>query len=512
MLGLISRGPQGDMEAQERRAELVPGTAREVLGAALAEGFSESVGPRAARVIGRGYADAGDGNYAPLNAFDENELPTGLLPPSPMVPLEVLKREYEIPGVLAFTKDTPQSVAQSLYEHKRDQMARQDAIRRANNMLTQGMAARFAASMIGSIADPVNVAAMFIPGVRESTVARLAGVGAGASALTRAGVRAAAGATQGAAGMIALEPLNAFLMAQERDDWTMAGVLANVLFGTVAGAGLHSGLGALAERTRGLPEWAPARVVSERVQALSPEVQEALARNAVASAVEGRPVVAAEMLDLYTALEREAAALRGEAAALPPGGLDPVTAERVAVVEAELGTEGLTAQRRGALEAELAMLTEGTRRDVLDLETARTEAQRAGLLTAAERTERQLADVERQLDEATRPRSAAEIMRDIEAAQRPDPTAGDPPPMRTTTGDPPPDPKPPSEPNATTKNVAEVEKRIAELDAQIKAREAATEKPVLADRLKEYDALVDEEAKVDRTLFDVATACLVRTR
>ena len=37
MLGLISRGPQGDMEAQERRAELVPGTAREVLGAALAE-------------------------------------------------------------------------------------------------------------------------------------------------------------------------------------------------------------------------------------------------------------------------------------------------------------------------------------------------------------------------------------------------------------------------------------------------------------------------------------------
>jgi len=113
---------------------------------------------------------------------------------------------------------------------------------------------------------------------------------------------------------------------------------------------------------------------------------------------------------------------------------------------------------------------------------------------------------------AERFRSAAEIMRDIEAAQRPDPTAGDPPPMRTTTGDPPPDPKPPSEPNATTKNVAEVEKRIAELDAQIKAREAAAEKPVLTDRLKEYDALVDEEAKVDRTLFDVAATCLTRTR
>ena len=58
--------------------------------------------------------------------------------------------------------------------------------------------------------------------------------------------------------------------------------------------------------------------------------------------------------------------------------------------------------------------------------------------------------------------------------------------------------------------MAEVEKRIAELDAQIRAREAAAEKPVLTDRLKEYDALVDEEAKVDRSLFDVAANCLAR--
>jgi hypothetical protein len=509
MLGLISMGPSGDAEAQERRAELVPATAGEVLGAAMSEGFQESPGPRMARVVGRGYVDTGDGNYAALNALDEFDMPSGLLPPSPMVPLEQLKREYEIPGVLKFDKDTPQSVAQSLYDHKRNQMARQDAIRRADNMLTSGMAARFAASMIGSIADPVNIAAMFVPGLNEATVARMVGVGAGAGALARAGVRAGAGATAGAAGMLALEPLNYALMGQERDDWTMAGALANVLFGTVAGAGLHSGLGALAERTRGLPDWAPARIASERFQAASPEVQDAVVRSAMAATVEGRPVDVSNLLDLHTALEREAAALRGEAAAVPTSGYDPVTIERLQAISAEMEAPGLNAVRRGELEAEMAMLTEGANRDAVALEQARSEAQRQGLEIAAARTDAKFAEIDRQLEEATRPASA--IMRDIEAAQRPDPRMAEPPSPARRTDLPPPEPKPLGEPSAIMRDVAEIEKQTAALDSQIRMQEVDGASP-MADRIKEYDALVDEETKVDKALFEAAAACIVRTR
>lgn len=698
MLGLISLGPQGDAEAQERRAEMVPATTGEVFGGAIAEGFQESVGPRMARIAGRGYRDQGDGNYAPLapgqTPFDDlsPSLPGQLisafrrafpgeqpLPPSPMVPLDVLKREYEIPGVLSFDKDTPQSVAQSLYEHKRDQLARADAIRRADNMLTQGMAARFVGSMIGSLADPVNIAAMFVPGLRETTVARMMGVGPGASALARAGVRAGAGASAGAAGMIALEPLNAALMAQERDDWTMAGALANVLFGTVAGAGFHSGLGALAERTRGLPEWAPARAFSEQMQNAAPEVQDALVRSTMASTIEGRPVVAADLLELHTALEAagqlrrladaqarydaelqaaagdvrglrdlagrpdvqaaiaerrtaELAALRAEAEGLRAdmaraqeratiGAMDPITAERLASVDEELAGV-IPAARRRDLNAERRMLLEG--RAGLDrghgLDYARDEAELRGLRAALERTESRAERAEaamalatREVEQAAERRAmlardadtqertalalasareamveanasrvvrqmagamdarlssqearelaravvrghidagdvaaaierwrsdkaritpetiagpgedastfalrvagrieqdARAAMTNLEAAQRPNPADAVPPPAVTRTGAAPPDPKPPGEIGAVAKDIAEIEKQTADLDALLKVQ--GDER--LAQRIKDYDALVDEETKIDTALFDAAAACIVRNR
>lgn len=652
MLGLISLGPQGDAEAQERRAELVPATAGEVFGGAIAEGFQESVGPRMARVVRRGYADAGDGNYAPLNAFDENDLPTGLLPPSPMVPLDVLKREYEIPGVLSFDKDTPQSVAQSLYEHKRGQMARADAIRRADNMLTQGMAARFVGSMIGSLADPVNIAAMFVPGLRESTVARMMGVGPGASALARAGVRAGAGASAGAAGMIALEPLNAALMAQERDDWTATGALANVLFGTVAGAGFHSGLGALAERSRGLPDWAPARAFSEQMQNAAPEVQEALVRSTMASTIEGRPAEVAPLVDLYASLApdpwrgstvvadaegRPARVFHGtpfvfeqfdsaklgtntDAASTQYGhffSADPATAARyasrsdptagfmdgmadefaewdlrdgatprdVARAQEMLGKLGdikravddalAEAQKTGAdahsaISAAVGRVTKDAEATKMFMGVLRKSEEEVGagigdiefgeganirpsniklenplvfdfeggprpksfdeLLQQAKAEGRDGAifknvhdagpattvyvvfDPENirpsWLSDAERIRDARAAMTNLEAAQRPNPADAMPPPATTRTGAAPPDPKPPGEIGAVAKDIAEIEKQTADMDALLKMQNDE----LLSARIKEYDALVDEETRVDTALFDAAAACIVRTR
>lgn len=444
MLGLISGAPQSDPEVQARRGELTTVSTGDVLGAAVAQGFAESPGPRLARTFSRGYVDQGDGTYVALNAEDELGLPTGQLPPSPMVPVDVLKREYDIPGVLSFDKDTPQSVAQSLYDHKHAQMIRADTIGRADNMLTQGMAARFVASMLGSLADPINLAAMFVPGINEASIARMAGVAAGAGAGARAAVRAGAGASAGAAGMAALEPFNYLLTRQDRDDWTMTGALANVLLGTVAGAGIHSGLGALAERARGLPDWAPARVAAERLQAASPEVQEAVARHAVAATAEGRPLEVSALLDLSenleavqqlrrlaeaqtrieadaardlalvrtqreqagrpntpearaTTLDEAANRLRGEADSLAAdmarvreratvSAMDAETAARLEAVDTELGGT-IPATRRRALTTERTMLMEG-RADVADdLTAGRDAAELQGLQAALDRAE-----------------------------------------------------------------------------------------------------------------------------
>lgn len=558
-LGLISLGPQGDVEAQERRAELVPSSPGDVLGAAVAEGFSDSPGPRMARIARRGYVETGDGNYAPLNAFDELDQPTGLLPPSPMVPLATLKEQYEIPGVLSFDKDTPQSVAQSLYEHKAAQMRRADIIRRNDSAVASGMAARFVASMIGSIADPVNLAAMFIPGVGEANVARMFGVGAGASTLARAGVRAGAGGSAGAAGMLALEPLNYALMGQERDDWTMAGALANVLFGTVAGAGLHSGLGALAERSRGLPDWAPARINSERFQATTPEAQEALARHAIAAQVEGRPVEAAALLDVADPAPRpgEAAneALIGYYRAVQDADMHAPVVQAVDGVEvawpdrahADLFDVGQRLLRneevpdeeiawlwrhfRGLVESEaerpfsspehvrdlareyagpdmdmrgpMAATPEGGRFDAYSV--VATDAKAPYAERAASVARAALGAAERLRVERSR-----EALSRMEAAQRPDPRAAEPPPPAGRTPEPPPEPAPRGEPSAASKDVAELEKQIGALDALLKMREG--DKPVLGDRIKEFDALVDEETKVESALFQAAANCIVRTR
>lgn len=444
MLGLISGGPQSDPEVQARRGELTTVSTGDVLGAATAQGFAESPGPRLARTFSRGYVDQGDGTYTALNAEDELGLPTGQLPPSPMVPVDVLKREYDIPGVLSFDKDTPQSVAQSLYDYKRAQMIRADTISRAGNMLTQGMAARFVASMLGSLADPINLAAMFVPGINEASIARMTGVAAGAGAGARAAVRAGAGASAGAAGMAALEPLNYLLSQQDRDDWTMTGALANVLLGTAAGAGIHSGLGALTERARGLPDWAPARVATERLQAASPEVQEAVARHAVAATAEGRPIEVSALLDLSenleavqqlrrlaeaqtrieadaardlalvrtqrdqagrpntpearaAALDETANRLRGEAEILTAdmtrvreratvSAMDAETAARLEAVDAELGGT-IPAARRRALDAERTMLMEGRADIADDLTAGRDAAELQGLQVALDRAE-----------------------------------------------------------------------------------------------------------------------------
>src|SRR5262249_10516899 len=145
----------------------------------------------------------------------------------------------------------PESVAQDLYEHHRDQLFREDTMARAG----VGGVARFTTGIAASLLDPVSVASAFIPGVGEARAAQILGAGAGGleslSTIGRIGARAIAGASSGLIGTTALQPIQGALSLAERADYTMQDALLNMAMGTVMGGGLHVVGGAVGDLVTG---------------------------------------------------------------------------------------------------------------------------------------------------------------------------------------------------------------------------------------------------------------------
>lgn len=172
------------------------------------------------------------------------------------------------------------------YEKKR----RQSALEAAEGGFATG-ALQIAGGLGGSLIDPINVASSFIPVVGQARYAQL--LGKAASPLGRAGVRAAVGAAEGAAGAIAVEPLNYGLSKSLGDDYTFSNSLMNIAFGTGMGAGLHAGMGAISEAiSKGRP-WetaGPRGDIAHSVSKMSPELRRNAGMGAVAQMIEDRPV------------------------------------------------------------------------------------------------------------------------------------------------------------------------------------------------------------------------------
>lgn len=103
-----------------------------------------------------------------------------------------------------------------------------------------GLAGGFAAGAI----DPINVASAFIPIVGEARYAAWL-ARAGESWLARAGVRAYAGAIEGAVGAALVEPIVYAGAQAEQTRYGVADSFVNVMFGGVLGGGLHVPAGAV---------------------------------------------------------------------------------------------------------------------------------------------------------------------------------------------------------------------------------------------------------------------------
>lgn len=403
-----------------------------------------------------------------------------------------------------------------------------------------GFAARGVVSLGMGLLDPLNLAAGLVPGFGEARIAQVAGLDLATSLGARVAARAVSGASGGAAGMAALEPLNYMLDQHEQNDWTMGEAMRGIAYGAVLGGGLHVGIQGLVGRVprAGISEpLAPAQIIT-RATENNPEIQAMAFRGAIAQHVEGRAVDITPSLEMLAAhrdmLFNEAAGVIDRPPTDPARAErlrqieeeltqpDPVTtADRIAAVEEELNGGVIPSARRQALNAELNMLRNGSMEDptgnlaslslerdqILELERARSEAQRQGLMTAALNVEDQM---RRLRENAMRP---AEHPDDVAAAAANDET------IRRAEA-------PDATPRAASDAVGEaapvkVDGKYADAFAEATraADEAAqaVEAEVAAGRLSEAhaeamraaDAAV-KEAAGDAKAMEAAAVCLVR--
>lgn len=299
-----------------------------------------------------------------------------------------------------------------------------------------GFAAEIGGGLVGSLTDPFQVAASFIPVVGQARYAKW--IAAARGPLGRAGVRAGVGAAEGFVGSAIIEPF-VYIRAQSLGlEYDATDSFMNFVFGTVLGGGLHVAGGFFGDAITGRydpPEQTSRAALADAVTALedgrsfnvAPAFDEQAARAAVADigrfrrqldvvtreedlaigaalkADRGGVRVAAS--EKITALQGEIATLEKDIAAAQQRAataIDEVTPLRLAAVSRELSGD-ISAKRRADLEAERRLLTEGaaTTRQQEELAKGRAEAEATALEKAKARAEKALKDEQAKLDKAT---------------------------------------------------------------------------------------------------------------
>lgn len=200
---------------------------------------------------------------------------------SPFVqPDEANRRAKELDLPLKFEAPIREEALRILIRRKQEELARKSILSRApDGFFSQ--AGIVAAGLLGSVIDPLNLASAFIPVVGEARMAALVG------RYGVTGARFARGGIEGAVGAAVVEPLVLGVATEEQADYGYMNSLLNLAFGTVLGAGLHVGGGAIADavaRRRGVP------TLGERLRAMDPAIHEKVGRAAVTQTATGRAI------------------------------------------------------------------------------------------------------------------------------------------------------------------------------------------------------------------------------
>jgi len=235
----------------------------------------------------------------------------------PLIDRRTLNEKYKDIG-LFFEEDEKQSTVDILVERKEEENERRSIINRGPQGLPVG-AAKLVTSFVASAADPINLAAAFIPFVGQTNFARLVA----RYGFTRA--RLTKGAIEGTLGTALFEPIVYTAAQREQSDYDLLDSFIAVSFGTILGGGLHVGAGKLkdfikrrkfekkvnaAREKSGItdgetPEWNPykeyygenARIMKELAET-SPETRVTLLQRALTDLIEDNPVNVKPMADL----------------------------------------------------------------------------------------------------------------------------------------------------------------------------------------------------------------------
>ena len=178
--------------------------------------------------------------YNPVSSalrLSELEINRGRIDNEPLIDRQKLNDEYGKYN-LFFEEDEKQSTVDILVSRKKSEIERQSIIQRGPQGFLPATA-KLATSLVTSIADPINLAMMFIPIVGQTRFA---------SMVARAGLTGARfrkGAMEGLVGIAAVEPLVYTAATREQSDYDLVDSLIAVTFGGVLGGGLHVGVGKL---------------------------------------------------------------------------------------------------------------------------------------------------------------------------------------------------------------------------------------------------------------------------
>lgn len=272
MVGLYDMPVGGSQAIEAQGIAAIPSSTGEVLGAAVAGGFAHAFPAYEAARYGVETMGADPATGMPIPGFHDTDL-------SP----EEATARYGIKGRLQWTAPVPQAVAEEQSRRQHEAIAREDVIARREGGLLTGGVVRFGAGLVGGLpglADPLNIAASFLPFVPEARAALWAARGGLAG-------EALTGVVQGAAGQALLTPLQYGLSKAEGEDYGAVDAILNIALGGVFGGGLHTGAALLGGRSIGR-----GRDLALTLDREQPETREALLRGALADIAEDRPVTA----------------------------------------------------------------------------------------------------------------------------------------------------------------------------------------------------------------------------
>lgn len=190
--------------------------------------------------------------------------------PSSLVPIAAARARVKEAGLdktltLPERPDIPEGALTIMMNRARERREREATLARGPEGFVSG-ALHVGTSFLVSAVDPINIASAFIPVVGEARYGKLL-ANAGAGAISRAVLRARVGALEGAVGAALVEPLEVMARTQEGQDYAFSEFLQQIVFGAGLGAGLHTGLGAIADWRAGR---APVDVYNVSVASASP--------------------------------------------------------------------------------------------------------------------------------------------------------------------------------------------------------------------------------------------------